>query len=157
MAQWASLFRSVYSFSNSRLWFWTRGWGIAVFILHIKPDLASRFSHHPSGLSWHTVPPTLNFPVQELGCSSTRDFFLCNPDILVPPLILLFFLLFFFSFLSTSFPTPFPHPIPFNVLLKDWSMNPSSPIVQFMMSITPAPKDLNHTSGLHRFVPINKN
>jgi hypothetical protein len=57
------------------------------YILHTKADLASRFSQHPSVPNGHTLPPTLNFPVQGLGCSSPRGSSLYNPDVLVSPLL----------------------------------------------------------------------
>ena len=42
--------------------------GTEVYTLHIKADLASRFSQHPSVPIWHNLPPILNFPAQRLGC-----------------------------------------------------------------------------------------
>jgi hypothetical protein len=36
-------------------------------ILQTKADLASRFSQHSSVPTWHTLPPTLNFPAKGLG------------------------------------------------------------------------------------------
>lgn len=30
-------------------------------------DLGSRFSQHLPVATWHTLPPTLNFPAQRLG------------------------------------------------------------------------------------------
>ena len=49
------------------IWFQTQGQGTEVHILHTKADLASRFSQHPSVPTWHTLPPTLNFPAQGFG------------------------------------------------------------------------------------------
>lgn len=60
-----------------------------VHILHIKTDLASRFSQYPSVRTWQTPPPTLNFPAQCLGYPSPRGSSLYNPDlVLVSPSLL---------------------------------------------------------------------
>lgn len=58
--------------------------GTEVHSLHIIADLA-RFSHHPSILTRHTLPPTLNFTAQRLGCSPSRGSSLCSPDVLLLP------------------------------------------------------------------------
>lgn len=49
----------------------TQRQGAEVLILHIKADLASRFSQHPSVPTWLILPPTLNFPA---CCSSSRRY-----------------------------------------------------------------------------------
>lgn len=46
--------------------------GTELHILHTKVDQPSRFSQHSSVPTWHTLPPTLNFPAQGLGCPSPR-------------------------------------------------------------------------------------
>jgi hypothetical protein len=44
--------------------------GTEVHILHIKADLASRFSQHLSVPTCHTLTPTLNFTTPGQGCPS---------------------------------------------------------------------------------------
>ena len=46
------------------VWFWTQDKEF-LMILHVKEDLASRFSQHPSLPTWHIIlPPILNFSAQ---------------------------------------------------------------------------------------------
>ena len=53
-------------------------------ILHIKADLASRFSKHFSVPSWHTLLSTLNF-LRGWAALPPRGSSLYNPDILDSP------------------------------------------------------------------------
>lgn len=78
----------------------TKSW---VAHLNTKADLAYRFSQNHSVPTWQTLPSTLNFPAQGLGCHSPRSSSIYNPDILfnlLPSLSLLSLSLhvFFFSF-----------------------------------------------------------
>jgi hypothetical protein len=93
---------SYFLFVSLLFGFWTLGQGAEVCILHIKADLPSRFSQHPSVPTRHTLSPTLNFPAQGTNYPSPRDFSLYNPDILRTlslslSLSLFLFLLFFLS------------------------------------------------------------
>jgi hypothetical protein len=74
------------------------GWaqGTEVHILHIKADLASRFSQHPSVVpTWLTLPLTLNFPAQGGWAALPLE---------VPPYTMQIFL----SLPLSLFPTPSP-------------------------------------------------
>lgn len=80
--------------------------GIEVHIFHIKADMASRFSHHPSFSIWHTLHPILNFPAMGFGCPFPKSSCLYNPDTDLS-------LSFFFSFSAYE---PFPPPLtPFSL------------------------------------------
>jgi hypothetical protein len=78
------------------------GQGTEVHILHLKKDLASWISQHPSVPIWHTLPPTQNFLAQGWAASSPE----------APPYIIqTFWTLFFFSSLSL-YACPFLSPSP---------------------------------------------
>ena len=108
------------------------GQGTELHVLYIKADLASRFSWHPSVLTWYTLPPTLIFQSRSLaGCPLPRVSFLYNPDILLhlrplPPL-----------------PPPFP---PLTLLLPLFSLHtlylPPPPMVTPLSSILGASEKL---------------
>lgn len=57
-------------------------------ILHIKANMASRFSRHPSVSTWHTPSPTLNLSNRGLGCPSPSCPSLCDPATLWVSLLL---------------------------------------------------------------------
>lgn len=61
---------------HSRVRFWTPGQGTEGHILHIKADLASRFSQHPSVPTWYTLLPILEL--------SSPDTWLPFPKRLLP-------------------------------------------------------------------------
>ena len=71
-----------WAISVAPVWFQTPGVGTEVLILHIKADLDSRLSQHPSLPPWHTLPPTLNFQPRNWAALPPRGSTLYNPGIL---------------------------------------------------------------------------